>query len=244
MLMSMIGMFIFVYFSECTWSDNDRVATLDTEESMCINEYCTELPAELSLGFNWETVPKSKMSVDLGCVMLNSKWEYVDAVHAEQLQTSCSSVKHGGEEQRDAGGDKDDQMIHVTLATVPENVTYICFYITSTNAEDKLDHGVLCAAKLMDKATERVMSVFTVSDKKQFDYYCAMHMCFLFKMEDKWYFQVAGAGAACVTTELIAEHAKKYLMDKRATQRRMQINSNNAKLKKRYELSSKHATPR
>ena len=210
---------------------------------MSVKDHCADIPSELSIGLNWETTPKKKMSVDLGCVLLNSKWEHVDTVNAEQLQTACTSVKHGGEEQRDVGGDKDDQMIHITLSTIPENVTYICFYVISPTTNDKLDSGVSCSGKLLDKGTERVMCHFKIQDKKQFDYYCSMLMCFFFKLDDEWYFQVAGAGAAFVTTELIAEHAKKYLMDKRATQRRTQINSNNAKILKRYEATSKHTTP-
>lgn len=209
---------------------------------MCIQDYCAELPTEFSVGLNWETIPKGKMTVDFGCVMLGSKWEYLDTVNSEQLQSTCGSVKHGGEEQRDMGGDKDDQMIHFSLSTVPSNVTYLCFYVISTDPAKKLDHGVSCAGKLMDKATERVLSVFTVENKKQFDYYNAMHICFCFQLDGKWYFQVADGGAGCVTTPLIAEHAKKYLMDKRATQRRTQINSNNTKLIKRYELSSKRSS--
>jgi len=224
---------------ECTFSNNDRMATLDIEESMCLQDYCTTLPAEFSIGLNWETVRGRTMSVDLGCVMLGPKWEYLDVVNSEQLQSTCGSVKHGGEEQRDLGGDKDDQMIHFTLASVPENVSYICFYVISKDAENKLSSGVSCSGKLMDKATERVLSVFTIEDRKQFDYYIAMHMCFCFLLDGQWYFQVANGGAPCTETPLVAEHAKKYLMDKRATQRRTQINTNNKKLIKRYEQSGK-----
>ena len=226
------------------------MATLDIGESMCLNEYCTAelLPTDLSIGLNWQTVPQGQMQVQLGCALLTAQWECVDSVTPEQEQTACASVKRGGEEQRDRGGDKDAQMIHITLASVPEAVTFICCYITSVDATVKLGNGVSCEGKLLDKATERVLSVFTVRDKKQMDNYPAMHMCFFFKLEDRWYFQVAGMGAAGVSPELIADHAKKFLMDKRAPQRRMQINSNNAKLIKRYEhsskQSSKHTTPR
>lgn len=223
---------------------------------MCLHDYCAEptsLPAELSLGLSWEPLRGGLPPLDLGCVLLSAKFELEDEVHLQQSRTSCGSVKHaagaGNEEGEGGGGGGGggiEQAIHFSLGTVPESVTYLCFYVTCPGAQSKLTGAQACAAKLTDSGTKRRLAVFSVQDRRQFDSSSAMLMCFCFRLESKWYFQVAGSGsgAAAVESAALAGHAKKYLMDKRATQRRMQINSNYAKFLKRYESGSKHVPPR
>lgn len=217
-------------------SPNDRLSTLVSGESISVSAHCSEIPKDLSIGLHWKKARKdSKLQVDLGCVMLDEKGGYIDGVNAEKTETTCLSVRHGGEEQGDAGGDKDDQMIYTMLATIPQNVTYMGFYVSTVEIGAILSEATGCFGKLSDKETERVLSVFDITDKTQFDDYNALLVCFFFKFQDLWYFQVAGAGAKGISTEELTEHFKKQSIGKNVLQRRMQINANNAKLIKRYK---------
>lgn len=71
-----------------------------------------------------------EIDLDASCVLLDEKGTKLDLVWFRQLNSTCGSIAHQGDDLT-GSGDGDDEIIHVDLAALDSGVKYIAITVNS-----------------------------------------------------------------------------------------------------------------
>ncbi|UDG80835.1 Stress response protein SCP2 [Candidatus Hartigia pinicola] len=99
----------------------------------------------LMFGLGWDPIKKkrflsglfgrgSSIDLDASCILLDEKGNQIDVVFFGNLQSTCKSVTHSGDNLT-GEGDGDDESILVQLNKLPLNIEYLAFTVNSFHGQ-------------------------------------------------------------------------------------------------------------
>jgi stress response protein SCP2 len=173
----------------CVGTSQDRVFILRKDEKTSLDalfDTPDHITHNFSIGVNWDPIPGKNVDLDVGCLMLNEQSDVVDFVSYYQLKSVCGSINHGGDAREDAGGDDDDEQVHMRMESIPEDVMYIAYYVTSYDGNPLRDVAS-CNAHLFETESRRNLIIMEVDDD-DIKIHTSVLLCLFFKRAGKWYF--------------------------------------------------------
>jgi stress response protein SCP2 len=197
----------------CEGRQEDRVIILAQEESFAVNDCCSSMDDTLTLGLQWDMKSGSSMDLDLGCLCMSEGLDLLEAINFENLVSASGGITHGGDARRDTGEKDDDEVITLALNKLPPDVVYLGFYVSSFDGQP-LNDVQKCYAHFFDTETLRDLCMFIIDDggdNETFGTKISVLVALVFKVDEKWYFKNAGAGANGVTVDQNVDHMKGYI---------------------------------
>jgi tellurium resistance protein TerD len=119
-----------------------------------------------------------------------------DFIFYNQLKSKCGSVEHTGD-NRTGAGEGDDEVINVTLNSVPADVQKIAFVVTIHDAEkNKQNFGQVSSAfiRIVEKEKNEELAKFDLSEDVSTD--TAMIFGELYRNGGEWKFRAVGQGSS------------------------------------------------
>lgn len=85
--------------------------------------------------------PTAPIDLDASIVMLHSHLTIEDIVYYRKCMSSCRSILHRGDDRHGSTGNDDNEIIHINLQSMPENIAYIAININSFTRQtfDQID---------------------------------------------------------------------------------------------------------
>ncbi|MDR2439796.1 MAG: TerD family protein [Planctomycetaceae bacterium] len=118
-----------------------------------------------------------------------------DFIFYNQLKSSCGSVEHTGD-NRTGAGEGDDEVINVTLNSVPADIQKITFVVTINDADKNgQNFGQVSSAfiRIVEKEKNEELARFDLSEDASTD--TAMIFGELYRNGDEWKFRAVGQGS-------------------------------------------------
>jgi tellurium resistance protein TerD len=118
-----------------------------------------------------------------------------DFIFYNQLKTKCGSVEHTGD-NRTGAGEGDDEVLNVTLNSVPADVQKIAFVVTIHDAEKNgQNFGQVSSAfiRIVEKEKNEELARFDLSEDASTD--TAMIFGELYRNNNEWKFRAVGQGS-------------------------------------------------
>lgn len=164
----------------------------------------------IKIGLGWEARVTSGKDFDLDAslFMLNASGKVrndLDFIFYNQLQSSCGSVLHTGD-NRTGAGDGDDEEIHVFLDNVPASIDRLVVAVTIHDEADGQNFGQVRDAfiRVANLDTDTEIARFDLSE----DYSTETAMIFgeLYRRDKEWKFRAIGQGFNGGLYELCMKH--------------------------------------
>ncbi|CAM9428265.1 unnamed protein product, partial [Ectocarpus fasciculatus] len=170
----------------CESGPRDFTAYLTRDELVDISTLSTDPLNRVSVGVKWDTAAGKRIDLDLGCIMLSSDCGFLDYVSYQKLRGSDNSVVHGGDTRGDRVGDVDDEQVHIALDTVPADVAFIGFYLTSYHGNLLADVNS-CCARLLQMPSQRDL-ILLDCDNIEIKQHSSVLIGILVHVGNKWFF--------------------------------------------------------
>lgn len=119
-----------------------------------------------------------------------------DFIFYNQLQSSCGSVVHSGD-NRTGAGEGDDEMVRIDLNRVPTDVTKLVFTVTIHEAEQRRQNfGMVSSAfiRLVNDETSNEIVRYDLSEDASTE--TAMIFGEIYRHNNEWKFRAVGQGYA------------------------------------------------
>lgn len=155
------------------------------------------------MGLGWDAVQKGgflgrlmgsdDIDLDASCVMFDAAKQLVDVVYFGQLASKDGSVRHSGDNLT-GEGDGDDEIINVTLSSVPANVQYLVFTVCSYRGQT-FDEVANAYCRLVDDQN-REIARYSISGGGSFT---AMIMAKLYRHNGEWKMHAVGESMSGTT---------------------------------------------
>lgn len=155
--------------------------------------------ALIGLGWDERTTDGSDFDLDASAFLLNDSGKVrgdQDFIFYNQLKSSDGSVEHTGD-NRTGEGDGDDEVLKVSLDTVPADVTKIAFTVTIHDAEARNQNFGQVANAFIRIVNEESGTEIVRYDLAE-DYSTETAMVFgeLYRHNGEWKFRAVGQGYA------------------------------------------------
>lgn len=179
---------------------------LEKGQKINLNKADGSVLKRVFMGLGWDTAETGGRSIDLdaSCAMYTENKELVDTVSFRQLNSRDGSIRHTGDNLTGAG-DGDDEVINVSLETIPANVKSIVFTVNSFQ-EQTFDKVNNCFARLVDSVSNTEICVFKLAERGS---HTGLIMCKLYRHDGQW--KMAAMGTPCngatiqnISSEIVA----------------------------------------
>lgn len=117
------------------------MVSLSKNQTVSLSKHSSALN-KLHFGLGWDPIKKKGLmgklfgggndaiDLDASCILLDASGHKIDTVWFRDLESSCGSVVHSGD-NRTGEGDGDDEVINVDLTRLPAQVEYLAFTVNS-----------------------------------------------------------------------------------------------------------------
>jgi tellurium resistance protein TerD len=154
---------------------------------------------KVGLGWDVRATEGAAFDLDASAFLLTSADKVRssdDFIFYNQLKSKCGSVEHLGD-NRTGAGEGDDEIINVTLNSVPADIQKIVFVVTIHEAEkNKQNFGQVSSAfiRIVDDTKNEELARFDLSE----DASVSTSMIFgeLYRRSDEWKFRAVGQGVS------------------------------------------------
>jgi tellurium resistance protein TerD len=152
----------------------------------------------VGLGWDVRVTDGAAFDLDASAFLLTEAGKIrssADFIFYNQLKSSCGSVEHTGD-NRTGAGEGDDEVINVTLNSVPADVQKIAFVVTIHDAEKNgQNFGQVSSAfiRIVEKEKNEELARFDLSEDASTD--TAMIFGELYRHSGEWKFRAVGQGS-------------------------------------------------
>jgi tellurium resistance protein TerD len=153
----------------------------------------------VGLGWDARQTAGEDFDLDACCFMLTANGKVrgdTDFIFYNQLKSKCGSVEHTGD-NRTGAGEGDDEVINVTINSVPADVQKIVFVVTIHDAEkNKQNFGQVSSAfiRIVEKEKNEELARFDLSEDASLN--TAMIFGELYRNSGEWKFRAVGQGSS------------------------------------------------
>jgi len=155
----------------------------------------------ISVGLGWDVRATSGADFDLdaSAFLLNESGKVRsdrDFIFYNQLKSADGSVEHTGD-NRTGEGEGDDELLHVTLQSIPADVQKIAFTVTIHDAGvNKQNFGQVSSAyiRIINRENDEEIARFDLSEDASTD--TAIIFGELYRHSGEWKFRAVGQGFA------------------------------------------------
>jgi tellurium resistance protein TerD len=153
----------------------------------------------VGLGWDVRDTDGTAFDLDASAFLLNESGKVRssdDFIFYNQLKSKCGSVEHTGD-NRTGAGEGDDEVINVTLNSVPADVQKIVFVVTIHDAEkNKQNFGQVSSAfiRIVEKEKNEELARFDLSEDASLN--TAMIFGELYRNGGEWKFRAVGQGSS------------------------------------------------
>lgn len=151
------------------------------------------------MGLGWDSVGGGlfgfggggSIDLDASCALFDSNKNLLDTVSFRQLRSRDGSIKHTGDNLT-GDGDGDDEVINVSLSSVPSNVNQIVFTVNSYRGQtfDKVKN---CFCRLVDSSNNNEVCIYKLSEKGGSN--TGLIMAKVYRYNNEW--KMAALGIPC-----------------------------------------------
>lgn len=167
------------------------------------------------MGLGWDPIQtrgffggiKTKdVDLDASCLMFNEQNHLVDQVWFRQLQSTCGSVIHTGD-NRTGAGDGDDESIIVDLSKVNPAVMTLVFTVNSFLGQT-FNEVTNASCRLVDESTGQEVAKYTLAQQGS---HTAQIMALVSRRSGKWEMTAIGQAASGRTFHDLLPAIQPYL---------------------------------
>lgn len=194
------------------------VVFLSRDENVALSKLSASPISGVALGVQWDKTSGDFMDLDLGCMMLGIDGALLDYVSFIQKRSHNGSVLHGGDNASQLGV-VDAEAMFVNLAAIPDEVSFLSFYLSSFNGHPLIEMRS-CSVGLYDSLTYRPIVLFDCSGAGGRQHTAVM-LCLLIRTKTGWYFQNASSFSGGLLLRDNLDHLQEYVVNNAAIRRAM-----------------------
>lgn len=158
------------------------------------------------MGLGWDVATEGKdIDLDASCAMYSADKNLLDVVYFGQLKSRDGSIVHSGDNLT-GEGEGDDEVINVTLDSVPKNVAYLVFTVSSYKGQT-FNEIANAFCRLVDGKDKEIARYEISGGGPQ----TAMIMAVLYRHGDEWKMRAMGEALNGKTVNDLVEPAKALL---------------------------------